>query len=115
AERVLFFVGAPGTLGREAQRTGVPQRPEVAVDAPLPRSTRVDYHRVSAGVRDRHDHAPAAGAFFATLLTLHRRARVEGRLEVVVDHGAAGRVRRGEASRGHARAAWAHPDLGRLC
>src|SRR5205807_3236504 len=96
AERVLFFLDTRRTLEAESHRGRVAQGPDVAVDALLPRSTRVDHYRVPTSVGDRHDHAAATGPLSATLVARPRRARVERRLEVVVDRGAGWGARRGE-------------------
>src|SRR5207249_5286143 len=61
-ERILLILSTRGTLEVEPGRAGVTEVPDVAVDALLPRAARIDDDGVAAAVRDRRDHAPAAGA-----------------------------------------------------
>src|SRR5207247_765831 len=72
-ERILLFLRRSRALEVELGRRGVPQVPDIAIHALLPRSARIDGHRVAAAVGDGQDHPSAARALAAPRLPLARR------------------------------------------
>src|SRR3989449_2062364 len=119
-EGVLLLLGAGRPLEREARGPCIAQVPDVAVHTLLPRPARVHDDGVALGVRHRDDHAatPLPPALFALARAPRApfrrgRARIERRLQVVVERGAGGRVGRREPRGREPPTSRAHADLRR--
>src|SRR5207249_2338171 len=116
------FLARRRPLEGEPRRAGVAQVPDMAVHSLLPGSARVHDDRVALRVRDRDDDPAPARPLLRVALRLTLRllaalrlgtARVERRLEIVIDHRArpTRRIRRHEARRGDPRAPGPDADL----